>query len=46
MPESLLEVRELVKNFGAITVNAGLTLNVLPGEVHSVIGPNGAGKTT
>jgi branched-chain amino acid transport system ATP-binding protein len=46
MAESILEIRELVKNFGAITVNAGLNLDVLLGEVHSVIGPNGAGKTT
>jgi branched-chain amino acid transport system ATP-binding protein len=46
MGDSILEIRELVKNFGAITVNAGINLDVFPGEVHSVIGPNGAGKTT
>lgn len=46
MAKPILEIRELVKNFGAITVNAGINLDVFPGEVHSVIGPNGAGKTT
>jgi len=46
MTAAILEIRELVKNFGAITVNAGINLEVFPGEVHSVIGPNGAGKTT
>jgi branched-chain amino acid transport system ATP-binding protein len=46
MAEALLEVRELVKSFGGITVTAGLSLSILPREVHAVIGPNGAGKTT
>jgi branched-chain amino acid transport system ATP-binding protein len=43
---ALLEVRELVKSYGAVMVSAGISLSVLPGEVHGVIGPNGAGKTT
>jgi branched-chain amino acid transport system ATP-binding protein len=42
----LLEVRGLVKHFGALAATDGLDLTVLPGELHAVIGPNGAGKTT
>jgi len=46
MSEALLEVRDLVKCFGAMTVTADLNLSIQPGEVHALIGPNGAGKTT
>jgi len=46
MGEPLLEVRRLVKTFGAMTVTASVDLTVHPGEIHAVIGPNGAGKTT
>jgi branched-chain amino acid transport system ATP-binding protein len=43
---ALLEVRGLVKSFGAIMASARLSLSIMPGEVHGVIGPNGAGKST
>jgi branched-chain amino acid transport system ATP-binding protein len=46
MAEPLLEISDLVKSFGAITVTVNLNLAIMPGEVHAVIGPNGAGKTT
>jgi branched-chain amino acid transport system ATP-binding protein len=46
MTEPLLEVRELVKCFGAFMASARLCLSVMPGEVHAIIGPNGAGKST
>ncbi len=46
MDEPLLEVRHLVKSFGAMTVTARVDLAIAPGEAHAVIGPNGAGKTT
>jgi branched-chain amino acid transport system ATP-binding protein len=46
MIELLLEVRRLVKRFGAVVATADLDLAILPGELHAVIGPNGAGKTT
>lgn len=43
---SLLQVRGLCKNFGALTATHQVDLNVNPGEIHAIIGPNGAGKTT
>src|SRR5262249_35372134 len=46
MTEPLLEVRRLVKRFGAVVATAALDLAIMPGELHAVIGPNGAGKTT
>jgi len=44
--ELLLEVRSLVKTFGALRATDDVSLDVLAGETHAVIGPNGAGKTT
>ncbi len=46
MAEAVLRVEDLRKNFGALAVTDGVTLDVAPGELHAVIGPNGAGKTT
>ena len=42
----MLEVRQLVKRFGALAATDGASFTVLPGELHALIGPNGAGKTT
>ncbi len=46
MAEALLEVRNLVKQFGALRATDGVVLDVRAGETHAIIGPNGAGKTT
>ncbi len=43
---SLLEVRDLHVNYGAINVLHGISLSVAPGEVVTLLGGNGAGKTT
>src|SRR5918996_6206475 len=42
----MLEVRQLVKTFGALRATDGIDLDVPEGETHAIIGPNGAGKTT
>lgn len=43
---ALLEVRNLSKRFGGLLAVGDVSLDIEPGEVHSVIGPNGAGKST
>ena len=46
MPEALLEIRGLSKNFGALRATDSVDLEVSEGETLAIIGPNGAGKTT
>lgn len=42
----MLEVRNLVKNFGGVTAVNALDMEIADSEILGVIGPNGAGKTT
>ncbi len=42
----MIEVRNLVKRFGAKTVLRKLNFHVEPGEFVALLGPNGSGKTT
>ena len=43
---SLLEVADLHKTFGPISVLRGVNLTLEPGEVLALVGDNGAGKST
>jgi branched-chain amino acid transport system ATP-binding protein len=43
---SLLEVKNLHKDFSGLKVLTGINLSIEKGERHSIIGPNGAGKST
>lgn len=42
----MLEVKNLVVNYGVITALQGISLNVKQGDIVTLIGANGAGKTT
>lgn len=42
----VLKVQGVSKAYGAIRAVAGVSFEVLPGEIFGVIGPNGSGKTT
>ena len=42
----LVQMRDIVKKFGATTVLDGIDLDVVSGEVVVLIGPSGAGKST
>ncbi|HVS72067.1 MAG TPA: sugar ABC transporter ATP-binding protein [Phycisphaerae bacterium] len=41
-----LEMRGIRKRFGATVALDGVSLTVMPGEVHALVGQNGAGKST
>jgi branched-chain amino acid transport system ATP-binding protein len=43
---SLLQVRNVSRNFGSLVAVRDVSMTVEPGELRAVIGPNGAGKTT
>ena len=42
----VVELRGLVRRYGAVTAVDGIDLTVARGEVLAILGPNGAGKTT
>ena len=44
--ESVVEVRNLSKKFGAVQAVNDLSFTVRPGRVTGFLGPNGSGKTT
>jgi len=43
---AILQVQNLVKNYGDFQAVKGVSFNVEEGEIFSLLGPNGAGKTT
>ncbi len=43
---SVIEVSELRKSYGALSVVKGISLSINKGEIFAILGPNGAGKTT
>ncbi|WP_199220394.1 ABC transporter ATP-binding protein [Homoserinimonas hongtaonis] len=42
----LAELVDITKTFGPVVANDGISLSVMPGEVHALLGENGAGKST
>jgi ABC-2 type transport system ATP-binding protein len=43
---AILEVKDMVKNYGDFTAVKGISFDIQEGEIFSLLGPNGAGKTT
>ncbi len=43
---SIIEVKDLVKQFGEFTAVDRISFSVAPGEIFAFLGPNGAGKST
>ena len=43
---AVVDVKNLVKNYGTIEAVKGISFSVAQGEIFGLIGPNGAGKTT
>lgn len=46
MPDLIVDVRDVHKNFGEVEALRGVTLGFERGVVYGLLGPNGAGKTT
>lgn len=44
--ETIIEVKDLRKQYGSFTAVDGVNFSVAKGEVFGLLGPNGAGKTT
>ncbi|HAZ38073.1 MAG TPA: sugar ABC transporter ATP-binding protein [Clostridiaceae bacterium] len=46
MSESILEMKDIEKEYFGNKVLKGININVKPGEIHAIVGENGAGKST
>jgi ABC-type Fe3+/spermidine/putrescine transport system ATPase subunit len=42
----VLELRDIVRRYGAVNAVDGANLTVMPGEVFTLLGPSGCGKST
>lgn len=46
MANTIIETKQLCKDYGEVTAVRDLNLSIRQGEVFGLLGPNGAGKTT
>ena len=46
MTQPILETRDLVKKYGALTAVNEISFSIEEGEIFGLLGPNGAGKST
>ncbi|WP_293230949.1 multiple monosaccharide ABC transporter ATP-binding protein [Paludibacterium sp.] len=44
--ETILEMRDITKEFPGVVALSHVNLNVRAGEIHAIVGENGAGKST
>ncbi len=41
-----VQLQNIHKHFGTVRANRGITMDIVPGEIHGLLGENGAGKST
>ncbi len=46
MAKPIIQVKDLVKNYGTFSAVKGISFEVMEGEIFGLLGPNGAGKST
>src|SRR5678815_3637934 len=46
MANTIISVKDLVKNYGNFQAVKGISFEVIEGEIFGLLGPNGAGKST
>ncbi|MEM0368050.1 MAG: ABC transporter ATP-binding protein [Desulfurococcaceae archaeon] len=44
--KTIIELRNVHKNYGKIEALKGISLSINEGEIYGIVGPNGSGKTT
>ncbi|MEQ9689010.1 MAG: ATP-binding cassette domain-containing protein, partial [Bauldia litoralis] len=45
-PSPFVVARDITKSFGGAKALKGVSIDIVPGEVHGLVGANGAGKST